>query len=311
MAAAGAHRYWRIYVNSGYNSTWLNVYEVELRVEVGGADVTTSSTPVTASSTYQGYPTSNVVDGSTDTTWYNSGSTSSNQWLSFDLGAAKAIAEVAVYANYSRPKDVIIQYSDNGSTYTNATGVITLVNTSAWQTIAVEQAPPDPNAPQKTTPTLSVTTAVGWTNSGNVLASDNSRASMVVTVTSSNIITLGWTDSLPADAILLGCILKVEGYASTTSSTPQIRNCYFTAGATTGDIPSLQNLSTTETLYTFGGANTLPSGFTSASRPTSVTVRTYQATTTSTTHYIDYIGVELWWKLPGDWVNVLFIGEMF
>lgn len=168
-----------------------------------------------------------------------------------------------------------------------------------------------PNAPQKIVPSMTVDSAVGWSSPNNVLTSDNARASKVVTGTNSNIITLNWTDTLPANAVLLGCVLKVEGYASSTSSSPYISSCYFVASGTNGLITSYQLLSTTETTYTFGSDTALPSGFTSASRPTSVTVRTYQSTTTSTTHYIDYIGVELWWKLPGGGANVLFIGEAF
>lgn len=169
----------------------------------------------------------------------------------------------------------------------------------------------DPNTPQKTTPTMTVGYALGWSNPNNVLTSDNARASKAVDNTSSNIITLNWTDTLPANAVLLGCVLKVEGYASSTSSRPSISDCSFVESGIYGGVTSYQLLSTTETTYTFGSATTLPSRFTSASRPTSVEVRTYQDTNTSTTHYIDYIGVELWWKLPGGGVNVLFLGECF
>lgn len=308
MAQAGAHRYWAIYTKTGYYGGYVGVAEVEFRLTAGGSDVTTPSTPV-------GGIISGIASELVDN---NTGSYAWGAWdarITFDLGSAQAIEQVAIfpYAGYG-PNQCYIEYSDDGSTWARATNDVSLTTSVEWQTIAVEQAPPappDPDTPQKNTPTLSVTTAVGWTNPNNVLVSDNSRASKVVTNTSASIITLGWTDSLPADALLLGCVLKVEGYASTTSSTPRISNCYFTAGGTNGNIPSSQNLSTTETLYTFNDANTIPTEFTSASRPTSVTVRTYQSTYTSTTHYIDYIGVELWWKLPGGGVNVLFIGELF
>ena len=305
MAQAGTHRYWAIYTTTGYYGGYVGIAEVEFRLTAGGSDVTTPSTPV-----------GGIISGSASALVDNN--TGSYAWgapddrITFDLGSAQAIEQVAIfpYTNYG-PNQCHIEYSDDGSTWTRATDDVNLTVSGVWQTIAVEQVPPDPDAPQKNTPTLSVTTAVGWTNPNNVLVSDNSRASKVVTSTGSNAITLGWTDSLPANALLLGCVLKVEGYASTTSSTPRIAGCYFTAGGTNGSIPSSQNLSTTEYTYTFNDANTIPAEFTSASRPTSVTVRTYQSTSTSTTHYIDYIGVELWWKLPGGGVNVLFIGELF
>lgn len=315
MAAVGAHRYWRIQINSINLSNYGHVGEVELRTSAGGEDVTTPSTVVTASSTAgSAWEASRVVDNNVSTDWAGA-NVAGVKWLTFDLVTPTAVAEVAIHPGTTYPtegpKGVQIAYSDDGTNYTIATAEATLVGTATWQTVSVEQAPPDPNTPQKTVPTMTVDSAVGWTSPNNVLTSDNARASKVVTNPSSNIITLNWTDTLPANAILLGCVLKVEGYASSTSSSPSIRNCYFVASGTNGSITSYQLLSTTETTYTFGSATVLPSGFTSASRPTSVTVRTYQDTNTSTTHYIDYIGVELWWKLPGGGVNVLFLGECF
>lgn len=314
MAAAGAHRYWSIYVVSGYNSSWLDIYEVELRV--GGVKKTVSS--ASAPSSYTGRPISNIIDGNTSTLWTNTGSGSAGTRIVFDMGSPLsggvpvAVDEVAIYSGSSAPKGINIEYSDNGSTFTSVAST-TLSNSQSWQSISVEQAPPDPSTPQKTVPSLSVDTSYGWSNPNNVLVSDNVRASKVVTTTSSNIINLKWTNTLPENAILLGCVLKVECYVSSTASGAYLLGLYFTA-PTSGNgslTPTTQYLTTTETTYTFGSASTLPTGFDGASRPTSVTVRIYQNTSATTTHYIDYIGVELWWKLPGGKLNVLFIGELF
>lgn len=301
MAVAGAHRYWRIFIVTGYNSSWIDINEIELRASAGGSDITTPSTPVTASSAYSGRAASAVVDNSTSSMWTNNGGGSANNWLWFDLTTPTAVAEVALYSGGSIPATVKIQYSDDDSTWTDATSTITLPNVSSWQTIAVEQAPPDPNAPQKTTPTLSVSSAA-WSNPTYVLADDAQRASVVKTTENSSILNLSWADTLPANALLIGIVVKVKGYVSSTAS-----GAYWLP---TMNLPTITP-TTTETLYTLGSASALPSGYTAASRPTSAMFLAYQNTSANTTHYVNYISVELWWKLPGGGVNVLFLGECF
>lgn len=326
MAVAGAHRYWRIYVNSGYNSAWLNVNEVELRVEVGGADVTTSSTPVTASSTYPSYPTSNVVDGSTSTTWVNSGSTSSNQWLSFDLSVATAIAEVAVYVTDSRPKYVIIQYSDDNITYTAATDVVTLVDASSWQTIAVEQAPPDPNAPVTTKLYPNGVKNVGsFSNAANLVGSSQTAATNTLSLDAvAGIYTelLLNFSTIPAGAVISTVVAKVKAKTS-ASNTRRLANVLADAYYTTGggsskafDLGSVQ-LTTTETTYskslTWAELTaTIPEAkLRDANMVFVINVWGNGSTTTTATTTISGFWLEVTYTLPSGGVNVLFLGEMF
>lgn len=140
MGAAGAHRYWRINVVSGYYATEVRIPEVELRTRVGGADVTTSGTTVAASSFISStFAPAKAVDGSTSTYWVASG-TPAGKWLSFDLVSAAPIAEVAIYQDATKgPKNVQIAYSDDGTTFTTCTDVVTLTQTGGWKTIGINQ----------------------------------------------------------------------------------------------------------------------------------------------------------------------------
>lgn len=107
----GQFRYWGIYMlNSGASGFALN--EVELRATVGGADVTTPSTPVAVTS---GTVASNLVDNNTSTWWTTN--TATNQRVSFDLVVPTDIRQVAMYpypATAWNPTNFIIQGSRDG-----------------------------------------------------------------------------------------------------------------------------------------------------------------------------------------------------
>lgn len=110
----GQYRYWGIYMlNSG--AAGFALMEVELRSTVGGADVTTPSTPVSVTS---GSNPSNLVDNSNSTWWTTN--TATNQRASFDLGASAEIRQVAMYpytATSWNPVNFIIQGSHNGTAW--------------------------------------------------------------------------------------------------------------------------------------------------------------------------------------------------
>lgn len=126
QSSAPAYRYWRIYIqaNNAPGSA-IQFTEVELRATAGGADLTTTGTPVTASSSYPGteYQPTNLVNGNTsNTSGWASNVISTNQWVRFDMGSAASIAQVAIHPHGSvslNPKDFIIQGSNDGSTFTD------------------------------------------------------------------------------------------------------------------------------------------------------------------------------------------------
>ena len=79
---------------------------------------------ITAIGSQSGNPHTNVNDGSLDTRWSQEGT---NQWIRFDLRGKKYIwaVDVAFYNGNSRVFYFKVQTSDNGSTWTDATGNLT------------------------------------------------------------------------------------------------------------------------------------------------------------------------------------------
>lgn len=135
--APAAFRYWRLYLlNNNGDGNYLCVAEVELRLTVGGADITTSSTPVTASSFLDAlYPPSRIVDGglSLANSWFSAVGQITNQWLLLDLSTAIAVKQVRISAETTNPtrapKDLRIEGSSDG---VNFTTVGTFLGNTSW-----------------------------------------------------------------------------------------------------------------------------------------------------------------------------------
>lgn len=151
MAAAGsqassaaAYRYWRIHINAlNYGGSQVFLMEVELRGTVGGADLTTSSTPVLESSVFfdgEGgyYPSANTLDGNTASYWASFPGVP--HWLRYDLGSAKQVAQVAIYpwaAPMNCPRDFVIQGSADGVSFTNVKSFSGVAAWTGWQAFAL------------------------------------------------------------------------------------------------------------------------------------------------------------------------------
>ena len=142
-APAASYRYWRIFIlNNNGNVDFLALNEVELRGSVGGADITTPATPVTASTQYDAtYDSKYTVDNLLVDLprWVSSPSAVTNQWLRYDLGTPTSIAQVAMcfndpYAPDSSPKDLRIEGSNDGTTFTP---IKEFLNNTSWTTGAV------------------------------------------------------------------------------------------------------------------------------------------------------------------------------
>ena len=124
-------------LNNNGDGDYTSLNEVELRGSVGGADITTPATPVTASTQHSGaYAPEYTVDNSLSTTplWVSTPSAITNQWLRYDLGTPTAIAQVAMCFNDPggpgrSPKDLRIEGSNDG---TNFTTVKTFLGNTSW-----------------------------------------------------------------------------------------------------------------------------------------------------------------------------------
>lgn len=154
MAAAGAvapggaaYRYWRIFIATSNNSgDYMSLAEIELRAAIGGADLTSSSTPATASSQNSpSYAPSYTVDNSLDqssSVWISLTTGMTDQWLRYDLGTPTVVLEVAMYPQTNvptrSPKDFTIQGSNDGTNFTDVRSFTGITGwTSAWRNFAL------------------------------------------------------------------------------------------------------------------------------------------------------------------------------
>lgn len=148
MAAAGAstsapaYRYWRIYITAlNDGGTQVAIMEVELRTTAGGADQTTSATPVLESSylvdwdaSY--YPGVNTIDEYTGSYWVSAFYTPPPHFVRYDLGTQKAIVQVAIYPFWSSiycPRDFKIQGSNDGVNFTDVKSFTSVAAWDGWQ----------------------------------------------------------------------------------------------------------------------------------------------------------------------------------
>ena len=131
VIAIARARYWRLYITANNGDAYTSIQEVELRAEVGGADLTSPSTPTTQSSYYVPFnnPGARTVDNNiTDyaySVWVTNTGVPLPHWVRYDLGGALAVRQVAIWPqNYSggparAPKDFFVQASTDDATWAN------------------------------------------------------------------------------------------------------------------------------------------------------------------------------------------------
>jgi hypothetical protein len=116
-------RYWRIRVTDQVQTAaGAGLTEIEFRSSIGGADLTSVSTVVSASiETYPPSPASNLVDNSTSTSWDSLNQATYPYTLTFDFGVEVVPKELAIHpivgAYFRAPKDFSVQASSDGVTY--------------------------------------------------------------------------------------------------------------------------------------------------------------------------------------------------
>lgn len=135
-----AYRYWRIYITAiNGDANYAAFAEIEIRGTVGGADLTTASTPTSQSSYYTFYQATQTRDNSTGTFWLSDTNAHINSWCRYDLTTASTVAQVAIYPYVGvltwAPKDFVIQGSDDGTTFTDVKSFTGVTDWSyAWKT---------------------------------------------------------------------------------------------------------------------------------------------------------------------------------
>lgn len=148
------HRYWRArFPSGGQASGAVCCAELILRTTYGGGtNQALTGTASTGSTINTGFEPAKAIDGSNSTFWF--GSPGTNAYLAVDLGSAKDIVEVALTnrpdGTNQSPLQILWDYSDDGTTYTNAYDTGALTWSSASQTQTWDFSPP-PTAQLKTT----------------------------------------------------------------------------------------------------------------------------------------------------------------
>jgi hypothetical protein len=124
--SAPVARYWRLYVEATNNGT-VSITEVQIASTIGGADLTSPSTPAIASleNSSGSFPATASVDNNTTTFWNTFGGVPP-QWIYYDLGTPKAVAEFRLMQrndgssiDQEYPTRFIIQSSPDATTWTN------------------------------------------------------------------------------------------------------------------------------------------------------------------------------------------------
>lgn len=118
--AYGSHVYWRLFVTDNYGSGDIQIAEMEFLDSVGSA-ISPSGGTATASGSSGGDTPSKAFDGSTTTNW--TVTTNTNQWIAMQFPSAVAAEMVRVTLSSTwraAPKNAKLQYSDDGSSWTDA-----------------------------------------------------------------------------------------------------------------------------------------------------------------------------------------------
>lgn len=325
MAAAGAHRYWRLsnlYATPSTN--WVQIAEVIFT----GAEQPGVALSATASASTQDSSNvaANVGDNNTATVWKSNGA--GPQWISFDLGQAKAVTEIKIYGPNNTDCVAVanVDYSDNGSTWTNVITGASISAKATWATLTIEQGPPNPNAPVTTKLYPNGVNNVGsFSNAANLVGSSQTAATNTLSLEA---VASVYTEPLlnfstiPAGAVISTVVAKVKAKTS-ASNTRRLANVLADAYYTTGggsskafDLGSVQ-LTTTETTYskslTWAELTaTIPEAkLRDANMVFGIDVWGNGSTTTTATTTISGFWLEVTYTLPSSGVNALFLGEMF
>lgn len=160
---------------------------------------------------------------------------------------------------------------------------------------------------------LTVQSALGWTNPNNSLASDNAYATFTDTGSPGNNSYFRFNTNassvLPAGITILGVVAQVEYRASNTSTQPRISAGpgYF-GGPMTNDV----FVTTADAFYAFG-STTNPLEAVTVSDLAVAAVRFGKEVTGTVTYYLDFVRITVYWdyssNLNGG--SVLFFGENF
>lgn len=114
-----AHAYWRIYISEVQYGTTVNATEVQFRTAYGTSSVPSGGTPL-SSTYYSGEGPEKAFDDDTGTVWTSNAA--APQYIGYQFASAIDVVEVSIASRTSwadrSPKNFSVDYSDDGSTWT-------------------------------------------------------------------------------------------------------------------------------------------------------------------------------------------------
>lgn len=114
--------------------------------------------------------------------------------------------------------------------------------------------------------------------------------------------------AIPANAVILGVVITVKGYATTTANTPLIGAAPSASGI--GGAATLQPVTATNAVYTYGASDNPLDALSRADLAT-LAVRVQNTSGSTSTYYIDHATMTVYWDYPTDGVHCMFFGENF
>lgn len=119
----GTHTYWRLRFPQGINGGNDNrtqLQTVEFRATVGGADQCTGGTAF-ASAVHGSSSAASAFDANSGTAWFTAGNDHFNSYIGYQFASPVAVEQISLTGSsdtsYS-PRSIIVEHSDDGSTYT-------------------------------------------------------------------------------------------------------------------------------------------------------------------------------------------------
>lgn len=134
-------RYWRIYVTDTETADtyFTSIAEIQMRATLGGSDQCSGGT-ASASSVDGSNTAAKAFDNNSSTVWLSEAAETGPQWIRYDFGSATTVAQVVIQAQIlssgaaRAPVDFLIQYSDDGTSWTTAHDVRSSVDWTSNET---------------------------------------------------------------------------------------------------------------------------------------------------------------------------------
>ena len=162
--------------------------------------------------------------------------------------------------------------------------------------------------------TLTVDTAIGWTNPNNSIGSNNAYSTYTDTGSPGtnyyfryNTNASTFAGVAGAGAVIVGVVMTDEYKASTVTPQPRVSaGPKEFGGPNEGDV----FVTTTDVIYTFGSP-TNPLGASTFADLNTVSLRVGKNATGTVTYSVDHVTCTIYWELGTTSTKTLFFGELF